>query len=246
MSEYDTIGAAYCDHVRTRAERPYVLEPSFWHHVGRVEGLEVLDLACGDGYVTEGFCSRGARRIMGVDKSLVQVNQAHGRAARSRLPIEYVQADACNLPDLGTFDLVTAAFLLHYAKTEAELQAMCQGIVRSLKPNGRFVTLNSNPDNPTSEHMRYWVTIRAVEQPLKPGGKLEVCLFEPGGNLATRFINYHWPKAVYQEALTQAGFRHVTWHSLIASDAAQSHFAAGYWDEYLRDSNPTILVCTRS
>ena len=41
-------------------------------------------------------------------------------------------------------------YLLTYASTVDELIAMRQAISRSLKPGGRFVTVNNNPDGPPS------------------------------------------------------------------------------------------------
>ena len=45
---------------------------------------------------------------------------------------------------------VAWAYVLNYASTVDELIAMRQAISRSLKPGGRFVTVNNNPDDPPS------------------------------------------------------------------------------------------------
>ena len=54
-------------------------------------------------------------------------------------------ADARELSGEDPVDLAVAAYLLNYARTGDELQAMCDGIARSLRPGGRFVTVNTNP-----------------------------------------------------------------------------------------------------
>ena len=41
--------------------------------------------------------------------------------------------------------IVAAAYLFNYADTEEKLAAMCRTVARSLKPGGRFVTVNNNP-----------------------------------------------------------------------------------------------------
>lgn len=57
--------------------------------VGTVAGLDVLDLACGDGYYTRYFKRLGAARIVGVDLSKDLINQADAAenilGSRSRL-----------------------------------------------------------------------------------------------------------------------------------------------------------------
>jgi len=60
---------------------------------------------------------------------------------------------------LGKFDLVTAAYLLVHATSRDQLSAMCQGVVKQLKPGGRLVALTINPQLvpdqlPRVEHYR--------------------------------------------------------------------------------------------
>src|SRR5439155_17994759 len=62
-----------------------------------------------------------------------------------QLGIKYVVGDARELRDMDHVDLTVAAYLLNYARNRNELQAMCNGIARSLKPGGRFITVNCNP-----------------------------------------------------------------------------------------------------
>jgi hypothetical protein len=73
------------------------------------------------------------------------IELARRQEAEHGLGIEYQVGDAKNLGLGPNYDLVVAAYLLNYASDRAELAAMCRGIASSLKPGGRFMTVNCNP-----------------------------------------------------------------------------------------------------
>jgi ubiquinone/menaquinone biosynthesis C-methylase UbiE len=113
--------------------------------IGDPTGLSALDLACGEGFYTRLIRHRGAARVHGLDLSEGMIALAQAQEARQPLGVTYAVADARELSDEDPVDLTVAAYLLNYARTREELQAMCDGIARSLKPGGRFVTVNTNP-----------------------------------------------------------------------------------------------------
>jgi SAM-dependent methyltransferase len=95
------------------------------------EGMSVLDVGCGPGYVSAAASERGARPI-GVDFSREMV----GIAKRMFPHLEFREGDAQNLafPE-KTFDRVVANFaLLHLTNPERACAEAC----RVLKPGGRF------------------------------------------------------------------------------------------------------------
>ena len=242
MHEYDEIGEVYGEQIRLRPERVYVYVPTFRIYLGDVRGLDVLDLACGDGFMTEIIAGMKPNRLVGVDISPGQIDRARRSAHFGELDIEYVVADAAALPDLGVFDVATAAFLLHYAKTQEELQAMCREIALSLKPGGRFVALNNNPRCPIVEQMQYRVTIRPVGE-LYEGAPLRVTFYNDVGGEICSFTNYYWTEETYEAALRNVGFTDIQWHPLQVAELGMIRFPQGYWDQYLADSSPTILTC---
>ena len=113
--------------------------------IGDPTGLSVLDLACGEGFYTRLIRHSGAARVRGLDLSEGMIALAEAQEMRQPLGVTYAVADARELSDEDPVDLTVAAYLLNYARTRAELQAMCDGIARSLTPGGRFVTVNTNP-----------------------------------------------------------------------------------------------------
>ena len=125
----------------------------WWRHrvvkaLSPVEGLEVVDVACGTGDLSEAFERAGARSVLGVDFTPEMLDIARARSRRARTThIEYREGDAMRLElEDGCADLVSIAFgIRNVAKPE---QALAE-FKRILRPDGRLVVLEfSQPTNP--------------------------------------------------------------------------------------------------
>ncbi|MDR7545266.1 MAG: methyltransferase domain-containing protein [Armatimonadota bacterium] len=100
----------------------------------------VLDVCCGYGRHAVELARRGFE-VTGVDISEVQVRRAvqHAAAAGVR-GASFVVGDARTLPVRGPFDAAVNMFLsFGYFATDAESQAMLDGIARTLRPRGRLL-----------------------------------------------------------------------------------------------------------
>ena len=78
---------------------------------------DVLDLGCGEGYVSRNLALRGCRSLTGVDMSAGMIDRAVAREEQEPLGIRYLVADARDLSVLESarYDLVLAVFLLMLA-----------------------------------------------------------------------------------------------------------------------------------
>lgn len=92
-------------------------------------GERVLDLGCGDGFLTEQLARLGCE-VVGVDASPEQVAAAQRRG----LAVRVARAEA--LPFAGEFDAVFSNAVLHWVKDAAGAIA---AVHRALRPRGRFV-----------------------------------------------------------------------------------------------------------
>ena len=90
----------------------------------------ILDLACGDGALTEKIIARGAE-VVGVDGSSDMVAASRKRGIDARV------VDAYQLEFNSEFHAVFSNAALHWMKRDPD--AVIQGIRRALKPGGRFV-----------------------------------------------------------------------------------------------------------
>ncbi len=114
-----------------------------------VQGLDVLDLGCGEGYFARRLKQRGAGSIRGVDVSEEMVRAAAAREQNERLGIEFEAGDATDLSRFGdaSFDLVVAVFLFNYLVLSQTRHVMRE-VFRVLRPGGRFVFAVPHPSLP--------------------------------------------------------------------------------------------------
>lgn len=92
-------------------------------------GERILDLGCGDGVLTEQLIAAGAD-VVGIDASPDMVVAARARGIDARV------GDARNLTFDAAFDAVFSNAVLHWIP---DADAVIAGVVRALKPGGRFV-----------------------------------------------------------------------------------------------------------
>ena len=143
-TDYDPIAEQY-KRSKQQPWRTYIEAFTLMDLIGDPSGKEVIDIACGEGFYTRLLRQRGAAKVTGVDLSERMVELAKAQEADQRLGIDYVVGDGRDLKLGAKYDLAVAAYLLNYARDRDELDDMCKGIARCLRPGGRFVTVNSSP-----------------------------------------------------------------------------------------------------
>src|SRR5215510_2952782 len=143
-AQYDHIGSKYDEYARTatlkRAE-----SYTFFRMVGGLDGKRVMDLACGSGFYTHLLKQHGAAQVIGVDISPEMIRLANQQEQAEPLGISYQVGDAVALPQLGPFDLVTAAYLLNYAESKGQMLGMFRSVYNHLVAGGRFIAYTNTP-----------------------------------------------------------------------------------------------------
>jgi SAM-dependent methyltransferase len=121
-----------------------LIDPSLLALLGSVRGRRVLDVGCGNGYLTRRFRRRGATRAVGVDASLASIRLARRREAAHPSGAEFVQGDAARLArfEAGTFDRIVANMAFMDIRDAA---ATIREMGRLLAPGGRLVFSINHP-----------------------------------------------------------------------------------------------------
>jgi len=209
--------------------------------IGDPNGMNVLDVACGEGFYTRMIRQRGAARVTGVDLSHGMVELARNQEAQHQLGIEYLVGDARELPDTDQVDLVVAAYLLNYARNRHELQTMCNGIARCLKPGGRFVTVNCNPALAflNARSYRKYGFETSVQGEWQEGVPIKWTFHLSDGTFDIE--NYHLSVATHEDAFQQAGFREIRWHAPRMSPDGLTAYDQTFWSNF-RDHPPVAFI----
>jgi 2-polyprenyl-3-methyl-5-hydroxy-6-metoxy-1,4-benzoquinol methylase len=105
--------------------------------VGAIEGLRVLDVACGNGRMTRELARRGGA-VVGVDISRALIERARVRETEDALGVQYIEGDVStdNLFGDAAFDVVVCCFGLSDID---DLDGALTTVARALVPGGAFV-----------------------------------------------------------------------------------------------------------
>lgn len=189
-----------------------LIDPGLFARIGRVPaGTRVLDLGCGNGYLSRRLARSGAQ-VVGVDQSADLIARAVAHETREPLGVVYHLADAANLPMLAdrSFDLTVANMsLIDFADAAGAIREAG----RVLEAGGRFVFSLSHPCFDVDTRSTWSVEVSAHGVPTifrKVAGYREphADTYEwdlPGGKVV-RTAGYHRPLSWYVKELRWARF----------------------------------------
>lgn len=114
-------------------------------------GVSLLDLGCGEGNMSRWAAEQGARKVVGIDMSELQIEKAReksvikcnktAQSSHAHSVISYDVRDVLSTkgPEYGQFDMVIGIHIVCFADTSDKLFRMIQFAACSLKKGGRFV-----------------------------------------------------------------------------------------------------------
>jgi ubiquinone/menaquinone biosynthesis C-methylase UbiE len=241
-AEYDDIAEQY-KRSKSVLWRYHIEQYSLFELLRDLHGKSVLDLACGEGHYTRLLKAMGAGRVAGVDLSSKMIELAEVSEQAAPMGIQYTVADAKSIQFPERFDLVTAAYLLNYARTKEDMLAMCQAIARNLKPGGRFVTVNNNPAQHVSTFQitRKYGFVKSVDEEIRNGTPIRYTFFLDGESFEIE--NFHLDTAIHEWALREAGFSGIRWHPAKLSPAEERGPNREFWEEFFPDPPVVLLEC---
>jgi SAM-dependent methyltransferase len=152
--------------------------------LGPIEGLEVLDLACGDGTTALPAARLGAN-VLGVDIARNLVEAGNARAQSLGLTnCRFQEGDATDLAELkdDQFDLVISIFGAMFAPRPFDV---AREMVRVARPGGRIVMGNWIANDPT--FVAQLLKISAAYSPPPPEGFISPVTWGIEENVVERF-----------------------------------------------------------
>lgn len=102
----------------------------------RLSGKSVLDIGCNEGFFCFEAKSRGATRVVGLDKSPQFIELAQQRAKTAGADIEFVCSNANDRLPSGSFSIILFLSALHYFDDPHRILSL---IHEALEPNGLLI-----------------------------------------------------------------------------------------------------------
>src|SRR5947208_3478399 len=154
--------------------------------LGITDGLQVLDLGCGDGTTALPAARLGAD-VLGVDIASNLVAAGNERAqALGLTSCRFQEGDASDLHELGDerFDLVVSIFGAMFAPKPFDV---AKEMVRVTRPGGRIVMGNWIPNDPTL--VAQILRISSTYSPAPPDGFVSPMTWGVEGDVIERFTS---------------------------------------------------------
>jgi 23S rRNA-/tRNA-specific pseudouridylate synthase/ubiquinone/menaquinone biosynthesis C-methylase UbiE len=176
-------------------------------------GERVLDVACGQGIVSEHLAHKADVEVLGVDVAEQLINAANERAT-PRTSFQVHDAQALESLEADSFDAGVCVLAM---MNIGDLDAVMQGVSAKLKPGGRFVAVISHPAFRVmgasawgwthDERTTLPVQFRRIDRYMSTGSTQIV--MNPGevakGSPAITTVTHHRPMSSYIESGIAAG-----------------------------------------
>ncbi len=197
-------------------------------HLGDPDVRVVLDFGCGPGKVAKRVVTSYGTKVVAVDASPAMLTIA--TSTRPDPLIDYQLVQDAKLPFLAS-DAIDAAMSCYVFINIASLDviySIAREVYRVLRPGGRYAILDTNPDTTGVE----FSTFRSGDPGRRyaQGEQRRVLLRQPDGGELT-LLDYHWPKEVYHQLLTDVGFKTINMHEplLAQQPGADESNQEGRW-----------------
>lgn len=179
-------------------------KPAFLDFVGKVTGLNILDLGCGTGHIAKALSERGAN-VVGVDQSDLFLKEA--RTTYPDLRFELAQASSLTMFSDAEFDMIIMVMVILCIDSVEELQAVFSECARTVKPGGVLAFSTLHPFNTRN----FFDSARDVKLPadgfyFASGMRFTNVAVLPDQSSIT-FENIHWTLEDMSTVMENAGFQ---------------------------------------
>ena len=200
-ASWDEVAADYHKTVGETGDsyhRTYV-NPVIFEILGDIEGSSILDLACGQGYLSRILARKGAK-VIGIDLSEKMLEIAQASEESEPLGVKYYRCNSGNMSEIpnSSMDYIVSTFGFHDIK---EIESTIDECSRVLKNGGRFVFAIPHPFTYARREqdeggyflkMRHYMSIREIPHPKYK---------------ETDVIAFHRPLSYYFDKLFSVGFQ---------------------------------------
>ena len=230
-NSYDSVSREFSKFVGNDPSRLYVQYPWAIDQIsGPFEGLNILDIGCGEGSLARMFARKGAH-VYGYDNSAKLLKEARVIEKSEPLGIEYVLADQHTITKKMPSDSIDHALstcVLHYAENFDHLTAFFSSTFVLLRPGKKFSALVCNPDFKRFDQVLYG---RRYHR--EPNGKLRVDFINDDGvNCSATYSDFK--RKDYERAAALTGWDRFSWLPVKVTREGTEKMGS-FWNNYEED-----------
>ncbi len=238
MNDYDLLAGNY-KKSNVKPDKLYSILPTVLNMVGNCEGKTAIDIGCGAGFFTLPLAELGALHVSGIDNSWAQIELA---SKISHHPtINYVVADAfvqgSNIP----VDIITAPFVVNYARTVPILKHFFTLIHESLRESGKAVFV---VDLPNGKSLQRFGAMKTLLGAHADETTIQIDLFNKEKKICTLTAIYYTPETI-EKLLRDTGFKNIRWHRPIVSEEGVRVMGTNFWRGYTADPELGYLTAEK-
>uniref|UniRef100_A0AC34RQ40 Methyltransferase domain-containing protein n=1 Tax=Panagrolaimus sp. JU765 TaxID=591449 RepID=A0AC34RQ40_9BILA len=216
--------------------RTMIVLPSIIHCIkDDLHGKTVLDVGCGNGYISNNLLTWGASRVVGIDLNHEMIVKCKVKYANQH-NLEFREQSTFDLADVAEYDAALAIFVLHFSANVNELTVSLMNIARALKPGGfllGFVPNGVGDLNPTKANgIKFGASLVLKKVPPEDGEHLTTEFYDEEGEVVGTVPVTFFYRATYESCLKKAGFREIEWIEPIVSDEGISKYGHSFFDSF--------------
>jgi ubiquinone/menaquinone biosynthesis C-methylase UbiE len=183
--------------------RAFQSDPVLWHMLKNVENITVLDVGCGEGYLSRILSSKGAK-VITIDSSNKLIDIAKQKAKIESLDIDYRIEDCAHIKSIASesIDKIICNYVL---MDLPDLEGAIHEFNRVLKPSGEAVVIFSHPCFPM-ETIQKNPDLAIVYGWKQPYFKEHVMKLPQWDGFSDGFTIFHRPLSTYWKIFKKAGF----------------------------------------
>ena len=236
LNDYNKLSESY-QQTAVKPDKQFSTLPTVLKIAENFENKIILDLGCGSGFFSNEFAHHGAKKVIGIDNSIEQINLAKKNPLENT---EHILADIFK-DKLPTADIALAPYVVNYATDTKQLVKLFQNIYDNLNEKGKFIIV---VDLPEGKDLKKFGAIKNVLGEKINGAKIEIQLFNNAKFICSLNAVYFTPSTL-EKTLYSVGFTDVVWHKPIISEEGIKKLGNEFWKGYIESSELGYISATK-
>lgn len=229
LNEYDNKLSADFQKSDVKPDKQFSFLPTVLGILGNLKNKTVLDLGCGDGFFTRALASMGAKKVIGIDNSEIQLKLAKEKLSEKNIEYEYGDIFRDKIPQA---DVILSPFVLNYAENIGSLEFLFKNIWQSLSDGGKVLFV---VDLPKGNNLKKFGSLKTLENEAKDGTRIKIDLYNGDDFICTLYSIYYTPKTL-ENYLVKVGFKNIKWHKPVISKEGIDKFGKDFWEGFSENS----------